>query len=90
MPALEVLDLSRNRIRSFPEKPGFLSNLRVCWSREKLHGVLTYLPPTGFLFVKEQDLRPPDLSCAVSKSADLQSGTESIRIPTNVSYGSKG
>lgn len=42
MPALEVLDLSRNRIRSLPEQPGSLSNLRVRWRHRGPYRVLIH------------------------------------------------
>ena len=76
MPALEVLDLSRNRIRSMPEHPGFLSNLRVCCFSESCG---TFLPTlTGLFLVKEQDHCSANLYQPVSKFTDLKSGSESV------------
>jgi len=31
MPSLEILDISRNKIRKLPADPGRLINLRVSW-----------------------------------------------------------
>lgn len=53
MPALEVLDLSRNRIRSFPEQPGSLSNLRVCLSQGNVV-CLSNPPPQVFSLSKNK------------------------------------
>jgi hypothetical protein len=30
MPSLEILDISRNKLKRLPSKPGSLTNLRVC------------------------------------------------------------
>lgn len=59
LPALEILDISRNKLRRLPVEPGRLLNLRVLSiSNNKLRRLPTYMPQMKHLCILKVDQNP--------------------------------
>jgi Leucine-rich repeat (LRR) protein len=59
IPTLEILDLSKNKITTFPESPGLLNRLKVLsLSKNRLYTLPTYLVDFKHLRVLKVDGNP--------------------------------
>lgn len=70
MAALEILDLSKNRITAFPEVPGRLSHLKVLsLTNNKIYALPSYLTTFNSLKVFKVDLNPIEWPVSIFVSA---------------------